>query len=171
MERNLEELRRAAGLNERDFDLALGDLLQSDMLEVKDQSVRVTLKGINEHRQTLREPPPSREHALHQIVQNFYAPVGAVQNAPHSTAKVRQNLPPKVVATRVDHLSDSITKDYELLKEYEDELRLEDDPRRRARYQREIERLKASASAHEREYRELELQLAREPEEAPRSGR
>jgi hypothetical protein len=171
VERNLEELRLAAGLNERDFDLALGDLLQSDMLEVKDQSVRITRKGINEHRQTLRQPPPSREHTSHQIVQNFYAPVGAGQNAPHSTAEVRQNLPPKVVATRVDQLSDSITKDYELLKEYEDELRLEDDPRRRARYQREIERLKASASAHEREYQELELQLAREPEEASRSGR
>lgn len=171
VERTLEELRREAGLNELDFRQALDDLLQAGMLEVRDQAVRITRKGINEHRRTLRQPPPSHENASQQIVQNFYAPVGAVQNAPHSTAEVRQILPPKVVAMRVDHLSDSITRDYELLKEYEDELRLEGDPRRRARYQREIERLKASASAHEREYRELELQLARKPEETSRGGR
>jgi hypothetical protein len=61
---------------------------------------------------------------------------------------------------RLRDLSDNISKDYALLKEYEDDLRLEDDPRRRARHQREINRLRASASAYESEYKELELQLS-----------
>lgn len=73
---------------------------------------------------------------------------------------------PDPIRTRLRHLSDNIAKDYALLKEYEDELRLEDDPRRRARYQREIDRLKASASAHEREYQELEIQVEGRPLEA-----
>lgn len=72
---------------------------------------------------------------------------------------------------RLHDLSDNISKDYSLLKEYEDDLRLEDDPRRRARHQREIDRLKASASAYEREYKELELQLADRPVEASQNER
>jgi len=85
-------------------------------------------------------------------------------------AMPRQNRP-DAIQMRLHDLSDNITKDYTLLKEYEDELRLEDDPRRRARHQREIDRLKASASAYEREYNELELELADRPVEASQNER
>lgn len=76
---------------------------------------------------------------------------------------------PDAIQMRLHDLSDNITKDYALLKEYEDDLRLEDDPRRRARHQREIDRLKTSASAYEREYKELELQLSGGPVDASQS--
>jgi class 3 adenylate cyclase len=82
----------------------------------------------------------------------------------------RQNRP-DAIQKRLHDLSDNITEDYALLKEYEDNLRLEDDPRRRARNQREIDRLKTSASAYEREYKELELQFAGRSVEASQSER
>ena len=61
---------------------------------------------------------------------------------------------------RIEHLADNIQKDLDLLKEYEDTLRLEDDPRRQARYRREIEQLRESATSYKREYKELQLQVA-----------
>jgi class 3 adenylate cyclase len=92
------------------------------------------------------------------------------QSARDLKASTQQNRP-DAMQMRLHDLSDNISKDYALLKEYEDELRLEDDPRRRARHKREIDRLKASASAYEREYKELEQQLARRPDEATHSER
>ena len=61
---------------------------------------------------------------------------------------------------RIQHLADNIQKDYDLLKDYEDTLRLEDDPRRRAKYRREIEQLRESAASYKREYDELQIQVA-----------
>lgn len=78
---------------------------------------------------------------------------------------------PDAIRARLHDLSDNIAQDYVLLKEYEDALRLEDDPRRRARYQREIDRLKTSATAYEREYEELEAQVAGRPLEASQNER
>jgi phage host-nuclease inhibitor protein Gam len=67
---------------------------------------------------------------------------------------------------RIQHLADNIQKDLELLKEYEDSLRLEDDPRRRARYHKEIEQLRESASSYQREYDRLQTQLTGKPSAA-----
>lgn len=50
----------------------------------------------------------------------------------------------------------------QLLKEYEDKLRYEDDPRRRARYRRKIERLRKSAAQYQQEYDELRMQASDE---------
>ena len=50
-----------------------------------------------------------------------------------------------------------------MLKEYEDILRLEDDPRRRAKYRREIEQLRESAASYKREYDELQIQITGKP--------
>ena len=61
---------------------------------------------------------------------------------------------------RIQHLADNIQKDLDLLKEYEDTFRLEDDPRRRAKYRREIEQLRESAASYKREYDELQIQVA-----------
>ncbi len=56
---------------------------------------------------------------------------------------------------RLQDLEDNIQKDQELLKEYEDELRYTRDPMERARYLREIERLKTSNNRYHKEYIEL----------------
>ena len=64
---------------------------------------------------------------------------------------------------RIPHLADNIQKDLDLLKEYEDILRLEDDPRRRAKYRREIEQLRESAASYKREYDELQIQITGKP--------
>jgi hypothetical protein len=52
-------------------------------------------------------------------------------------------------------LEDSIRQDQDLLKSYEDELRGETDPRRLARYRREIERQHESLAQYQQEYDEL----------------
>jgi hypothetical protein len=59
---------------------------------------------------------------------------------------------------RLHDLTDNIEKDNILLKEYENALRLEDDPRRKSRYRQEIECLRNSAQAYKQEYEELERQ-------------
>ena len=64
---------------------------------------------------------------------------------------------------RIQHLADNIQKDLDLLKEYEDTLRLEDDPRRRAKYRREIEQLRESAASYKTEYDELRIQITGKP--------
>jgi hypothetical protein len=64
---------------------------------------------------------------------------------------------------RIQHLADNIQKDLDLLKEYEDVLRLEDDPRRRARCRREIEQLRESAASYKTEYDELQIQITGKP--------
>jgi hypothetical protein len=64
---------------------------------------------------------------------------------------------------RIQHLTDNIQKDLDMLKEYEDILRLEDDPRRRAKYRREIEQLRESAASYKREYDELKIQITGKP--------
>ncbi|WP_414561701.1 hypothetical protein [Anabaena sp. CCY 9613] len=55
---------------------------------------------------------------------------------------------------RLQHLEDNIRQDQDLLKKYEDSLRYEDDPRRQARYSREIEQLRESANRYRKEYDE-----------------
>ena len=61
---------------------------------------------------------------------------------------------------RIQHLVENIQKDLDLLKDYEDTLRLEDDPRRRAKYRREIEQLRESAASYKMEYDELQMHVA-----------
>ena len=65
--------------------------------------------------------------------------------------------------TRLHHLADNINKDLALLKEYEDALRYEDDPRRKARYRQEIEQLRESASRYQLEYDELRRRIPGTP--------
>ncbi len=75
-------------------------------------------------------------------------------------------LSPSLVSPRLEHLADNIEQDLALLKEYEDALRYEDDPRRRARYRREIEGLRKSAAAYQVEYDELQAQVSGKPSAA-----
>lgn len=69
---------------------------------------------------------------------------------------------------RLIDLEDHINKDLELSKQYEDALRYEDDPRRSAKYQNEIGKLKASADQYGQEYESLQLSFNQQsyPEES-----
>ncbi|RIK43174.1 MAG: hypothetical protein DCC55_06470 [Chloroflexi bacterium] len=73
---------------------------------------------------------------------------------------------PQTSGLRLQHLADNIRQDLDLLKDYEDALRYEDDPRRRARYRREIEQLRESATRYQQEYTELRAQTSGEPSPA-----
>ena len=64
---------------------------------------------------------------------------------------------------RIQQLANNIRKDMDLLEDYEDELRYETDPRRLARYRREIERQRESLTRYQREYDELRGQVTGEP--------
>jgi hypothetical protein len=68
-------------------------------------------------------------------------------------ASQNNNVAPSLGADRrLQDLRDNITQDLKLLKEYEDALRYEDEPRRRARYNREIDQLRQSARRYHEEY-------------------
>jgi len=57
---------------------------------------------------------------------------------------------------RIQQLEDHIRQDHDLLKEYEDELRYETEPRRVMKYRRDIKRQEESLTHYEQEYRELQ---------------
>jgi predicted DNA-binding protein YlxM (UPF0122 family) len=59
---------------------------------------------------------------------------------------------------RLQQLADNIRKDTDLLKEYEDILRFEDDPIRIAKYNHMIERLRNSVKNYTKEYDDLQKQ-------------
>ena len=61
---------------------------------------------------------------------------------------------------RLQDLADNITQDQKLLKEFEEELRDETNPRIKGRYRREIERQKESVKAYQQEYNQLRQELA-----------
>ncbi|QKQ75978.1 hypothetical protein [Nostoc sp. TCL240-02] len=63
---------------------------------------------------------------------------------------------------RLQHLEDNIKQDQALLKDYEDSLRYEDEPRRKAKYRREIDQLRESANRYQKEYDELRMQITGE---------
>lgn len=67
------------------------------------------------------------------------------------------------IKLRLKHLEDNIEQDLNLRKQYEDTLRFEDEPRRKAKYQREIEQLRESANRYQQELDELQKQIASEP--------
>ena len=69
---------------------------------------------------------------------------------------------------RLSDLADNVRQDMDLLKQYEDALRYEDDPRRRTKYRREIQRLRESAARHRQEYDEVQAEATGEPSVAMR---
>jgi len=83
-----------------------------------------------------------------QVIQHFEQPAPAEKS--------------ETALLRLEQLTDNIRQDLSLLKEYEDALRYEDDPRRRARYRREIERLRESATRYQGAYDELRAQATGE---------
>ena len=53
---------------------------------------------------------------------------------------------------RIQQLADNIYQDLKLLKEYEDELRYTSEPRRKGKYEREIQRQRESLARNQKEY-------------------
>lgn len=70
-----------------------------------------------------------------------------------------------LVESRIEDLKDNILQDLDLLKEYEEALRYEGDPRRKGKYLREIERQKESIERYQQEYEKLQSQVVKEPAE------
>jgi hypothetical protein len=69
---------------------------------------------------------------------------------------------PSNLTRRLKDLEDNIKKDFALLKDYEDALRDEDDPRRKGKYNRGIEQLRESANRYQQEYDRLHQQITGE---------
>lgn len=67
-----------------------------------------------------------------------------------------------ILTRRLKDLEDHIKLDSALLKNYEDELRYEDDPRRKSKYNRAIEELRESANRYQQEYDRLHQQITGE---------
>lgn len=63
------------------------------------------------------------------------------------------------LAQRLRDLEDNVCKDLALLKKYEDALRLEDDPKRQSKYEREIHHIQESAQRYQKEADELRSQV------------
>ncbi len=72
-------------------------------------------------------------------------------------------LPPNIYQKRLQDLANNIAKDIELLKEFEEALRYEDNPRRIAGYRREIARQKESVTKYQQEFDELQQKLKGSP--------
>ena len=65
-----------------------------------------------------------------------------------------------LIRQRIRDLEDNLRQDLKLLKDFEDAIRLEDDPRRKARYRQDIERQRESLDRNQNEYDDLESQIA-----------
>jgi len=75
------------------------------------------------------------------------------------------------IEQRLQDVADNIQKSETLLKSFEDALRLEDDPRRRMRYEQEIQQIKSSITQYWHEYQQLEqTQPITNTHEAPVAG-
>ena len=112
-------------------------------------------KGIVEIEKSIESPDAPTEHFMMSVVQNFNAPVGSVQNAPHSTANVTQNNAANIndVIALIKELKEIISK--ELPQEHQEDavddlLLLEEEIQapepRKPRIKRTLKRLQNLAS-------------------------
>lgn len=88
-------------------------------------------------------------------VHDLEVKVGVTSSAYYTRTKFV--LPPSF-HQRLQDLEDHVTQDLKLLKQYEDRLRLEDEPKRITRFQQEIEQLRKSSSKYRQEWDELQQQ-------------
>lgn len=112
-----------------------------------------------------REKEPSRREPKYQIA--FADSQGVVVG---DQAEVTQHFgtsvptrPTELHTLRLQYLADNVRQDLALLKDYEDALRYEDDPRRRAKYRQEIRQLRESAARYRQQYDDLRSQVTGEP--------
>ena len=96
-----------------------------------------------------------------QIRNNLYreAMRGWLMEGPHLSLGGE---PIQAISLRLNHLADNVRQDLALLKDYEDELRYVRDPRDRAKYRREIKRLRESVARYQQQYDKLWTQVTGE---------
>lgn len=90
--RQIEELQKATGIGEVELDRTLRFLQNENLVEKKNLAVRITHLGIKEIEQPNTLPNEKTDHSAPTIIQHFKGAVGAVQNAPQSTANIYQNI-------------------------------------------------------------------------------
>ncbi|MCA1634479.1 MAG: hypothetical protein LC802_12485 [Acidobacteria bacterium] len=87
-----DELREATGLTEVTFHDAVQYLRGEGLLKTSNLVLELTHEGLVEYERSLEKPDVPTEHFPVQVIQQFNAPVGAVQTGTHATANVVQNI-------------------------------------------------------------------------------
>jgi hypothetical protein len=107
---------------------------------------------------TEREAKPAEYSSEHQldITDNEDITLGVRAQVVQQSGSPRLSDKTDPNSVRLNQLADNLNQDLALLKEYEDALRYEDDPRRKAKYSREIDVLRTSMEKYQREYAELQ---------------
>lgn len=124
------------GLEQREADEAYLYLIEEHLIEpIGRGSVAITHLGIVEIEQPITKPDVGTKHFAISVIQHFHGTVGAVQNAPHSTSEVHQQIGTefakdldriKEFRAEIDRLAPTERSDAtELLDALEDEVRSE----------------------------------------------
>jgi hypothetical protein len=87
-----DEVREATGLTEVTFHDAVQYLRGEGLLKTSNLVLELTHQGLIEYERSLEKPDAPTEHFPVQVIQQFNAPVGAVQTGAHAMANVVQNV-------------------------------------------------------------------------------
>lgn len=87
-----DAVREATGLDEVTFHEAVQYLRGEGLLKTSNLVLELTHAGIVEYERSLERPDAPTEHFPVQVIQQFNAPVGAVQTGTHATANVVQQV-------------------------------------------------------------------------------
>jgi hypothetical protein len=87
-----DAVHEATGLDEVTFHEAVQYLRGEGLLKTSNLVLELTHAGIVEYERSLERPDVPTEHFPVQVIQQFNAPVGAVQTGTHATANVVQQV-------------------------------------------------------------------------------
>ena len=87
-----DAVREATGLAEVTFHDAVQYLRGEGLLKTSNLVLEITHQGLVEYERSLEKPDAPTEHFPVQVIQQFNAPVGAVQTGAHATANVVQQV-------------------------------------------------------------------------------
>jgi hypothetical protein len=87
-----DAVREATGFDEVIFHEAVQYLRGEGLLKTSNLVLELTHAGIVEYERSLERPDVPTEHFPVQVIQQFNAPVGAVQTGTHATANVVQQI-------------------------------------------------------------------------------
>lgn len=107
-----DALREATGLTKVTFHDAVQYLKGEGLLKTSNLVLELTHPGIVEYERSLEKPDAPTEHFPVQVIQQFNAPVGAVQTGPHASANVVQNIGSS--ASEVLNLLSQLRRDIEV---------------------------------------------------------
>lgn len=87
-----DAVREATGLDEVTFHEAVQYLRGEGLLKTSNLVLELTHAGVVEYERSLERPDVPTEHFPVQVIQQFNAPIGAVQTGAHATANVVQQV-------------------------------------------------------------------------------